>query len=50
MWPNQRYEFGDQLSVTDTKGKKKKKNSIVKLSVVVVNLVLGKNSFVLFLI
>ena len=35
-------EFGDKLSVTATKGKK---NSILKLSAVVVNLVLGKNSF-----
>ena len=35
-------EFGDKLSVTATKGEK---NSILKLSAVVVNLVLGKNSF-----
>lgn len=41
-------EFGDKLSVTATKGKK---NSILKLSAVVVNLVLGKNScFFFFLI
>ena len=38
-------EFGDKLSVTATKGKK---NSILKLSAVVVNLVLGKNSFFFF--